>query len=126
MAPASRWSTCTPQDYLPESYQQDGFVHLTEDPELLLSVANHFYRSSKDFWLLVCLASHKLTHEVTSQACYIRSMPTTKTPPNTTTITGAAYRSNMSLQRPLAALVRLPTMLGSFFLTYTVLSTCLL
>ena len=126
MAPSPRWEDCcrnlsTSQDYLPESYQQDGFVHLTEDPELLLSVANHFYRSSKDPWVLVCLSSHKLTHEVTFQAvCFIRSMQTAYF-----TVAWAAYRSNTSPQHPLAALVHLSTMRGRSFLTYMVLSTCL-
>lgn len=29
------------------SYEQDGFTHLTADPALLLTVANHFYTSSQ-------------------------------------------------------------------------------
>ena len=67
MAPQPLWERCcsASTDYLPDSYQQDGFVHLTEDPELLLSVANHFYRSSKDPWVLLCLSSSKLKQEVT-------------------------------------------------------------
>jgi uncharacterized protein (DUF952 family) len=31
--------------YYPPTYAQDGFTHLTADPDLLLAVANQFYRS---------------------------------------------------------------------------------
>lgn len=31
--------------YYPPTYDQDGFVHLTHDPALLLNVLNHFYSS---------------------------------------------------------------------------------
>lgn len=31
-------------EYFPPTYTQDGFIHLTKNPSLLLSVANHFYQ----------------------------------------------------------------------------------
>jgi uncharacterized protein (DUF952 family) len=31
-------------EYYPPTYAQDGFIHLTKDPSLLLAVANHFYQ----------------------------------------------------------------------------------
>lgn len=43
---------------------QDGFVHLTADPQLLIGVANHFYKGVKDAFLLLCLDASKLTAEV--------------------------------------------------------------
>ncbi|MEW5307963.1 MAG: hypothetical protein WDW36_010330 [Sanguina aurantia] len=50
--------------YKPPTYEQDGFVHLTAKPELLIGVANHFYKGVKDAFLLLCLDSAKLTAEV--------------------------------------------------------------
>lgn len=39
--------------YYPPTYQADGFIHATSDPKLLLTVANHFYKSSIGDW--ICL-----------------------------------------------------------------------
>ena len=39
--------------YFPPTYEQDGFVHATENPSDLLGVGNHFYKSAKGSW--VCL-----------------------------------------------------------------------
>lgn len=43
---------------------QDGFIHLTKDPSLLLSVANHFYKSVTDDFLVLVIDSTKLTSRV--------------------------------------------------------------
>lgn len=48
---------------------QDGFTHLTEDPKLLISVANHFYTDSKDDWLCLVLDNSKLANEVSGLGC---------------------------------------------------------
>ena len=72
MAPQPRWEKCVQEkaeDYTPESYAADGFVHLTEDPQALIQVANHFYKSSQDPWILMCLSAEKLTHEVLRAPC---------------------------------------------------------
>jgi hypothetical protein len=45
-------------------YAQDGFIHLTADPQLLLTVANHFYTASQGDWLVLVLDSSKLAAEV--------------------------------------------------------------
>jgi uncharacterized protein (DUF952 family) len=45
--------------------RQDGFTHLTANPQLLLSVANQFYQDSKGDWLLLVLEAKKLNAEVT-------------------------------------------------------------
>ncbi|MEW5319474.1 MAG: hypothetical protein WDW38_010623 [Sanguina aurantia] len=50
--------------YKPPTYEQDGFVHLTADPELLIGVGNHFYKGVKCVFLLLCLDTAKLTAEV--------------------------------------------------------------
>ena len=55
LAPAKRWADwAEDQAYLPAEYDADGFIHCTAGDELMLQVANTFYRqSSGDFVLLV-------------------------------------------------------------------------
>jgi hypothetical protein len=31
-------------EYFPPTYEKDGFVHATREPERLLGIANHFYK----------------------------------------------------------------------------------
>jgi len=38
-------------DYFPPTYDQDGFTHATANPDLLLNVANHFYKDVAGEWL---------------------------------------------------------------------------
>ena len=67
LAPAARWTTVTEggEDYKPETYNQNGFVHLTALPDLLLTVGNSFYKPSKGDWLLLDLDVSKFgTREV--------------------------------------------------------------
>ena len=45
-------------------YEQDGFIHLTADPQLLVTVANHFYTSSQGDWIVLVIDSSKLSAEV--------------------------------------------------------------
>jgi hypothetical protein len=33
------------QDYLPKTYVADGFIHCTKEPEVMLQIANRFYKS---------------------------------------------------------------------------------
>lgn len=58
-------------------YAQDGFIHLTADPALLLTVANHFYQGSAGDWLVLVLRADDLSAEardgsVWAQACTCR------------------------------------------------------
>ena len=55
LAPATRWERACDGGgaYFPPTYEADGFVHATAVPELLLEVANHFYRAMPDAF--VCL-----------------------------------------------------------------------
>lgn len=39
------------QTYFPPTYDQDGFIHATANPSLLLNVANHFYQDVPGEWL---------------------------------------------------------------------------
>lgn len=63
LAPAARWAAVAAEggeDYKPETYDVDGFTHLTADPSLLLTVGNSFYKESKGDWLLLDLDVSKL------------------------------------------------------------------
>jgi len=55
LAPAGRWRDWpAEQAYLPAEYAADGFIHCTSGDELMLSIANRFYRdTSGEFVLLV-------------------------------------------------------------------------
>jgi uncharacterized protein (DUF952 family) len=43
---------------------QDGFIHLTADPSLLLEVANRFYTNSSGDWEVLVIDPAKLSAEV--------------------------------------------------------------
>lgn len=43
LAPLERWEEAG-EEYFPATYDQDGFVHATKDPEMLMDIANHFYK----------------------------------------------------------------------------------
>ena len=55
LAPAGRWRDWpSEQPYLPAEYDADGFVHCTAGDQLMLAVANRFYRATPgDFVLLM-------------------------------------------------------------------------
>jgi uncharacterized protein (DUF952 family) len=55
LAPARRWHGWpSDQPYLPAEYDADGFIHCTAGDDLMLAVANRFYRAAPgDFVLLV-------------------------------------------------------------------------
>jgi Protein of unknown function (DUF952) len=56
---------------------QDGFIHLTEDPALLMTVANSFFINSEDDWLCLELDPAKVQAEVTNALLALpRSFPT--------------------------------------------------
>ena len=65
LAPVPRWTAAAEgEEYKPETFDQDGFVHLTADSSLLLAVGNSFYKPSKDDWILLDLDVSKLKAEV--------------------------------------------------------------
>ncbi|KAL4853321.1 hypothetical protein ACK3TF_005668 [Chlorella vulgaris] len=66
MVEAAQWKSCKAQGtpYYPPTYEADGFTHLTADPALLLTVANHFYTSSVGDWIVLVLDASELTAEV--------------------------------------------------------------
>ena len=73
----SRWQDFVSRGeaYVPATYKQDGFTHLTQDPNKLLVVANHFYKNVKGTYLCLELdptlipdkASHLTVFDTHSQ-----------------------------------------------------------
>jgi uncharacterized protein (DUF952 family) len=54
--------------YVPPTFEQDGFIHATAEPQFLIEVANHFYQSSKGKWICLkidpnSLGSSKVIYE---------------------------------------------------------------
>mmetsp|Transcript_35177 Transcript_35177/g.111185 ORF Transcript_35177/g.111185 Transcript_35177/m.111185 type:complete len:152 (+) Transcript_35177:180-635(+) len=66
LVPAEVWAALkaagTP--YFPPTYEGDGFIHLTKDPQLLLGVANHFYTDVPGAYVVLVIDSARLTSEV--------------------------------------------------------------
>lgn len=52
-------------EYFPPTYDKDGFIHATEDPAMLLGIANHFYKDSKDEWICLRIDTGKIMHVFT-------------------------------------------------------------
>ncbi|MEM7537576.1 MAG: DUF952 domain-containing protein [Chloroflexota bacterium] len=50
--------------YEHESLETEGFIHFTGDPQLLVSVANNFYRDERGEVVIVCVDSTRLTAEL--------------------------------------------------------------
>ena len=62
LAPAARWRTWPAgAAYLPAEYDADGFVHCTAGDELMLEVANRFYRDAVGDFVLLVIDSDRLT-----------------------------------------------------------------
>lgn len=61
LAPASRWSSWPKgEPYLPADYEREGFIHCTSGDELMLKVANEFYRTVPGDFVLLVLDTDKL------------------------------------------------------------------
>lgn len=46
--------------YYPPTYEADGFIHGTANPDKLLNVANHFYRDVPGEWYCLCMTVDSL------------------------------------------------------------------
>jgi uncharacterized protein (DUF952 family) len=65
LAPAPRWNDWPHgQPYLPAEYAADGFIHCTAGDELMLQVANRFYRQVPDPFVLIVIDPQRLTSEL--------------------------------------------------------------
>lgn len=75
LAPAPRWQSWPAgAPYLPAEYAADGFVHCTGGDELMLQVANRFYRAQPGDFVLLTIATERLTAP-------LRWEPPTDSPP---------------------------------------------
>lgn len=50
--------------YYPPTYAQDGFIHATADPNLLLSIGTHFYKADRNEWICLEILVTKLISPV--------------------------------------------------------------
>ncbi|CAF3702300.1 unnamed protein product [Rotaria socialis] len=61
LAPATRWYTWSEdKPYLPAEYDKDGFIHCTSGDELMIKVANRFYKGVPGDYVLLVLDITKL------------------------------------------------------------------
>ena len=49
------WIKCKEDNkaYVPPTYEQDGFIHATEDPSMLIDIGNHFYKLDPSKYILL-------------------------------------------------------------------------
>jgi uncharacterized protein (DUF952 family) len=65
LAPLERWQTWPAEEpYLPERYSEDGFIHCTAGDELMLRVANHWYRQVVGDFVVLVVDLKRLTAPV--------------------------------------------------------------
>jgi len=65
LAPAARWREWpanTP--YLPAEYDTEGFIHCSAGDELMLQVANRYYRAAPGDFVLLLIDPSRLTSEL--------------------------------------------------------------
>jgi uncharacterized protein (DUF952 family) len=61
LAPSTRWYSWPENEpYLPAEYDKDGFIHCTSGDELMIKVANHYYRNVPGDYVLLVIDMQKL------------------------------------------------------------------
>jgi uncharacterized protein (DUF952 family) len=61
LAPATRWHTWSKdKPYLPSQYDDEGFIHCTSGDELMVKVANRFYKNTSGDYVLLGIDTTKL------------------------------------------------------------------
>jgi uncharacterized protein (DUF952 family) len=69
LAPAGRWRDWPgDQAYLPAEYDAEGFIHCTAGDDLMLAVANRFYRAAPGDFVLLVIDLARLSAPVTWEA----------------------------------------------------------
>ena len=54
LVPRDHWESRDPgADYLPEPFEEEGFIHTTHQPEELIAVANRYYRDDPRPYLVL-------------------------------------------------------------------------
>jgi uncharacterized protein (DUF952 family) len=49
------------REYLPPQFEQDGFIHCTRGADLMMEVANKYYKNTSGEFLLLIISAHALT-----------------------------------------------------------------
>ncbi len=52
------------QDYTPEDYERDGFIHCTDGIANVLATANRYYKDDDRHWLVLVIDKEKVSAEV--------------------------------------------------------------
>jgi uncharacterized protein (DUF952 family) len=69
LTPAAYFNALPPgAPYLPAAYPQDGFIHCTKEPEVMLSIANRFYKDLPGELLVLVIDTDRVTPEVKWEA----------------------------------------------------------
>jgi uncharacterized protein (DUF952 family) len=69
LAPADYYRALPPEaPYLPEGFAVDGFIHCTEDPAVMVHVANMFFREVPGEVLVLVIDPERLTSELRYEA----------------------------------------------------------
>ena len=67
LAPAARWySWPVHEPYLSAEYKHDGFIHCTFGDEVMIKIANHFYRNVPGDFVLLTIDITKLEDPASS------------------------------------------------------------
>jgi uncharacterized protein (DUF952 family) len=65
MLPKTIWQMQIGQShYQSVTLEQEGFIHCTAEPALLLHVANRFYRAEPGEWLILCIDEKRVAADV--------------------------------------------------------------
>jgi len=65
LTPADYWRSLDPTaPYLPAAFEQDGFIHCTRGLDLVLHVANTFYRQVPGKFLLLVIDEARVSAEI--------------------------------------------------------------
>lgn len=69
LAPANYFNSLPASEpYLPEAFAADGFIHCTKEPELMLKIANRFYKDLPGELLVLVIDADKVAAEVKWEA----------------------------------------------------------
>merc|ERR1712176_615275 len=70
LVPRGVWLTCKRENkaYYPATYTQDGFTHLSDNYQVLLTIGNHFYTDIVGDFIVLEISQEKLKDEVKFEA----------------------------------------------------------
>lgn len=69
MVPHACWEAQSPNaPYTADTLATEGFIHCTAEPDVLVKVANSFYRPTTGAWLILAVETEQLDAEVRWEA----------------------------------------------------------